>query len=116
MINPLLKPTKRRSLVRLDTKLKDLPRDWLLDYEPFLYRMEGTTCWLWSKGTDAKGYPVRSFRDPDTGVPRKEYVVKRVCEMFWDMPPGWYVEQTCGTRNCINPNHIVPTQFHPSQR
>lgn len=35
-------------------------------------------------------------------------VLRKIAEMFWDIPEGYKVKQTCETQNCVNPEHISP--------
>lgn len=102
-------------MINRNTAYKDLPLAWLRDYAAHIIFPEGTNCWIWV-GSDIDGYPCKTFRDPETGKVKRTRVVTKICEMFWKYPDNYYVEHTCGTRNCVNPNHIIPTKYHWRQR
>ena len=99
-------PTKQRPFLRTSTPLKDIPREWLLEIEPFVYRVEGDDCWYWTGDITHTGKPTKVSRK--TGKVRRINMVEYVAKMFWDIPDGWKAKHTCTTRNCVNPSHIAP--------
>ena len=91
----------------MSTPLKAIPREWLREVEPYIYRIEGDSCWYWTGGTTHTGRPTRFVR-AEHGKTKRINVIDKITEMFWELPPGWRGKQTCDTINCVNPEHIMP--------
>ena len=99
-------PKKRRPFIKTSTPLKAIPREWLHEIEPKVYRVEGDDCWYWIGDVTHTGKPTKVTRKG--GKLRRVSMINVVAEMFWDIPEGWKPKHTCKTRNCINPEHIIP--------
>jgi hypothetical protein len=110
--------TKKRPLITLQTKLENIPRQWLQDIEPRVQRagFEDRGCWIWTGYVNSKGYPYVKIYDFEK---RKETLIevrRMVAHMFWDfLNDEVYVRTSCNVRNCVNPNHIRVTKLHYTQ-
>jgi hypothetical protein len=100
----------RRPIIDMDTRLRDMPLDWLRYVEPKIMRGPYLPCWIWTGSVDKNGYPF--IRDPHL----KKIVMCHiwVARMFYDFE-GEYVTRTCSRRNCVNPNHLLVTAEHPNK-
>ena len=59
-------------------------------------------CWLWRGGLTTKGYgSLRSTAGTESMVHRIAYK-----ELVGFIPIGLEIDHLCGTRNCINPQHL----------
>ena len=98
------------------TPIKDVPREWLRYVEPYIERNLGP-CWIWVGALDRQGYPKISIaKDLVTGKASTVMVHRYVAGMFWDFPKKYYVTQSCGVRNCVNPNHLIISKWHYRQK
>lgn len=105
---------KRRPLFNTKTPLERVPREWLKEIEPFIRRDVYLPCWIWAGAHDKNGYPIKNVMLP---YEKKKAVVtlrRWVAKLFWDLPEDWYVNMTCQKVNCLNPNHMAPTGYHPN--
>jgi hypothetical protein len=98
-----------RPIIDMDTRLRDIPLDWLRYVEPKIMRGPYLPCWIWAAQLDPNGYPL--LRDPHL----KKVVMghRWVARLFWSYPNEMYVTQTCPRRNCVNPGHLLVTAEHP---
>ncbi len=104
---------KRRPLIEMDTKLENIPREWLEFVEPRLQRPKDSTCWLWPGAKDREGEPVIHVTVEGK---RKTIRVKRlIAKIFWEMKQHFDVIHECGVINCLNPSHFYITAAHWSQ-
>lgn len=78
-------------------------------YERYSTKIEKTdSCWLWTGKID----PIQKVGCLSKhGEPGESIVVHRYA---WelangDIPEGMYVQQTCGKRHCVNPEHLYIT-------
>jgi hypothetical protein len=97
---------KVRPYFSLDTKLGNVPRDWLFFVEPKIIRPQESTCWLWQGGMDGYGEPILAYTDP---VTKKRTAVRLkvvVMKLFWDGLKGHEIVHECGNLNCVNPHHL----------
>jgi hypothetical protein len=61
------------------------------------YVEKTNSCWLWTRGKNAKGY----------GICSEGLVHRAVYKMtFGSIPDGAYVLHKCDVRNCCNPDHL----------
>jgi len=61
------------------------------------------TCWLWTGGTNGRGYGVMGTERPR----RTSYVHRLSYEHFCGpIPDGAEVAHSCDVRNCVNPDHL----------
>jgi hypothetical protein len=97
---------KIRPLLTLETKLRDIPSEWLLNVAPYVMLKGFQPCWIWAGPLTDKGYPVFRPVDPDTGKQRKVYVRPMIAKMFWEYQKGIHVHNVCNTLNCVNPSHM----------
>ena len=66
-----------------------------------------TGCWLWQGGQAGAGYPVLRMGLQSQGNRRTELVHRLVYTIFvGDIPEGFDVDHTCGTKLCVNPDHL----------
>lgn len=96
---------KKRPLLNLATPLRDIPREWLQNIEPYVVR-EGT-CWYWRGAFFPDGYGSIMAMNPKTGKRNGRRVVRVVAEMFYEGLQGQSVTLSCRRRACVNPAHIV---------
>lgn len=91
-----------RPVINMETRLRDIPDDWLKFVEPKIIRGSFLPCWVWTGRLDRNGYPV--LRHPLYG----HLMAHRfVAGMFWQYPENWFVTRTCHRINCLNPGHLV---------
>jgi hypothetical protein len=100
-----------RPLVDMDTRLRDIPADWLRYIEHNILRMGEH--WYW-RGTIDKGrYPMLYHTETRKLLNAKRFIAK----LFWDFPDKFYVvngpERTCCEDACVRPTHIMPIGHHP---
>lgn len=105
----------RKPVINLDSRLRDIPKDWLMYFEPYIYRCSDHSCWLWLRQMIG-GLPV--MRCPSTG--RKNVSAPRVMmRLFFDFDDTYYVRRVkskCPRKNCMNPNHYIVSDLHPNQK
>lgn len=104
------------------TPIEDWPVEWLRWVEPKIERgplSEGDH-WFWT-GYSLNGIPRLVFKMHGGGQKRVA-VSNFVVGLFWYIHPDlldldaggyngfkpWFVEQSCGYRNCLNPQHLIP--------
>lgn len=70
--------------------------DWEID--------PGTGCWLWQRRTQAGGYGETTFEG------RRNRLAHRVVyeRLRGPVPEDHHLHHVCGTRVCVNPDHLVP--------
>lgn len=88
--------------------MSNLPPLTQATYDELLKRSSGTDpvlCWIWKGSVNDEGAPI--YGGVSGG--REKYVARRV----WlkangrrSVPKGKVVSHTCGTRLCINPDHL----------
>jgi DNA-binding CsgD family transcriptional regulator len=71
--------------------------------------MVGPGCWLWQGSTDRRGFG--QFRDYDLDAERPGRML-RAHRFAWELdngpvPRGFEVDQVCGTRVCVRPDHLA---------
>lgn len=98
---------KKRTLFNRNSKLVDVPQEWLRWIEPKIKIGAFAPCWIWIGAMERNGYPIMNV---DGSV---VMVARYVASMFWDFPKSAYVVHSCRARNCVNPNHLVPQKEHP---
>jgi hypothetical protein len=67
-------------------------------YEP----IPACECWIWIKGTTAKGYGYLHIGRPKVTAHRLAYEL-----YIGSIPPGATVAHRCRTRRCVNPAHLA---------
>lgn len=102
--------TNRKPVISLDSRLRDIPREWLTHFEPRVFRSQQHDCWLWM-GAMKGGLPLIKSWESGTTVSAPRLMMK----MFFDFEDeGHYVRRTgCPRVNCVNPAHYVVTATHP---
>lgn len=61
------------------------------------------TCWLWTGGTNGRGYGVMGLERPR----RTAYAHRISFELFrGPIPEGAEIAHSCDVRNCVNPEHL----------
>lgn len=94
--------TRKRPMLTMDSRLSEIPPDWIKWIEPKIVRGSFLPCWIWSGALDRNGYPL--LRHPARGqISARRFVA----EMFWDFPDIWFVTCNCHHMNCLNPSHII---------
>lgn len=101
---------KRRALFNALTKLENIPKEWLNHVEPHVVRGAFLPCWVWAGACDRNGYPIMRVDGSIVMVHRF------VASLFWTFDKGHYVKRTCNVNNCVNPNHLVVTGKHHTQK
>lgn len=70
------------------------------------------TCWLWTAGTDGKGYGwfYVGLRDGKrVSAPAHRWIYQHlVCEL----PSSLVIDHLCRVRHCVNPWHMEPVSSH----
>lgn len=61
----------------------------------------GTACWIWSKGTNGRGYGRFEIDQRSYGTHRYSYALH-----FGEIPAGLEVEHRCHNRLCVRPDHL----------
>jgi hypothetical protein len=105
---------KLRPFFTMDTKLSEIPRDWLTVVEPRVVRGSFLPCWIWTGRLNTYGYPILNYVDAHTRKKTQMTVRRYVARIFWDLPEDWYVLMNCQGVNCVNPHHMYPSRFHPN--
>jgi len=100
--------TKRRALINVRTSLENVPKEWLNQIEPKIFRGAFLPCWVWSGALDNNGYPIMNVDG------RQMSVAKMVAKIFYEFPEDWHVDRSCHNKSCLNPNHIRVRKFHPN--
>jgi hypothetical protein len=100
--------TMRRPLLHMNTRLADIPEDWLRNAEKHIMRGSFLPCWIWTGAHDMGGYPV--VNHPQNG---KMLAQRWIASMFWDFPQEFFVTRTCLRQNCVNPQHLVVQEENP---
>lgn len=100
--------TRKRAILTMDTRLAEIPPDWLKYIEHKIVRGSFLPCWIWQGTIDRNGYPF--LRHPQFGqIGARKFVAK----MFWEFPDNWYVTPTCHRINCLCPTHLVVQEQSP---
>lgn len=97
---------KARPYFTVESKLCNIPRDWLFFIEPKIIRPTDSTCWLWQGGCDGYGEPILAHTDPLTKKRSASRLKVVVMKMFWDGIRGHEIVHECGNLNCVNPHHL----------
>lgn len=98
-----------RPIVTLDSKLSEIPRDWILHVEPHIARQGYLPCWMWTGAGEQDDYPVFRLPLPNQRHGQKVLVRRWVASLFWQFPKQSMVVTTCGNRRCLNPAHMYVT-------
>ena len=108
---------KHRPIIRMNSPLDSIPRQWLKDIEPKIKREihHGDLCWLWQGAIDGQGHPVMFFPGLN-GKRTSRRVARYVAGMFWRLQSHHKVIHRCNVLNCVNPNHFVVTDVHWTRR
>jgi hypothetical protein len=104
---------RKRPIINIKTSLENIPREWLVNVEPYIMRGQFLPCWLWMRSVDVAGYPTERMRD---GKKMERRSMRRyVAKMFYDFPSEYYVTNipSCRYKNCLNPAHLLPTADNP---
>jgi hypothetical protein len=100
--------SRRRGLLTMDSRLSEIPPEWLKYIEPKVVRGSFLPCWIWTGVIDRNGYPF--FRHPAHGQIGVRGFITR---MFWEYPDNYFVTNICHRINCVNPTHLVVQEKHP---
>ena len=82
--------------------------DWTKSIQPTIARLmskvtKTDTCWLWTGGTNGRGYGVMGVERPR----RTAYAHRLSYEHFHGpIPEGAEVAHSCDVRNCVHPDHL----------
>lgn len=88
--------------------MSNLPPLTQATYDELLKRSSGTDpvlCWIWKGSVNDEGAPI--YGGVSGG--REKYVCRRVwCATHRrrSVPRGKEVRHTCGTKSCVNPDHL----------
>jgi hypothetical protein len=100
----------------MKTPLQDVPREWLINFEPRVARGRSFgDCWLWTGALAPDGHAVLSGRG-HTGKKYMKRAARIVMAMFWDFEPHNDVVHSCGNGTCLNPAHLQVRLDHHKQR
>jgi hypothetical protein len=100
--------TNIRPITTMQTRLCDIPEDFLKYVEPKLMRGSFLPCWVWTGTMDRNGYPM--VRHPVGGLIMAH---RFVASLYWEFPEAYFVTRTCHRINCVNPSHLVVQAEHP---
>lgn len=107
---------RRRPYFTMKTPLHDVPREWLLLFEPRVARNKRFgDCWLWTGAISESGHACVTGRDLN-GKQYMKRAARIVMAMFWDFEPRNDVVHVCGNTTCINPAHLQVRLDHHKQR
>jgi len=101
---------KKRPLIDLDSKLRDIPAAMARDVLPHMTWYGFEPCWIWFGSVNQQGHPVIRRTRSDTGKVQQYSVRRLVAGMFWEFGDDVYCKLSCENANCVNPNHIVLTR------
>lgn len=98
------------------TPLKNVPRTWLREIEPYIARNERfKDCWIWQGAVDRKGHPIKFFVDLRTKKRRNVRVARVVMALFYNFDDHCDVKHICGNLTCLNPSHMHVSVKHWTQ-
>jgi hypothetical protein len=106
---------KTRPLMGIDTKLCDIPREWLELVEPRVTRRKDTSCWLWDGAVNQHGEAVIKSKNAETGAFGNVSLKFVIARLFWMIDADTDIYHECGTMNCVNPMHFFLTRLHHKQ-
>lgn len=108
---------RTRPFFTTNSKLKDIPREWIVEIEPKIARGGILKeCWIWTGGLDHKGHPCLWFMDADTKKNKCVRLARMVAKMFWPGLEQWNdVLHGCGNKTCLNPAHFRISKAHWTQ-
>lgn len=98
---------QKHALVTLDSKLSEIPREWVEQIEWRIHRGGFLPCWIWTGSLNGKSLPI--FIKDGVVVQARRFVM----EMFYEFDKKHYVFNICDHRNCLNPAHLVVTAETP---
>ncbi len=100
---------KKRALIDLDSKLRDIPPVFARDILPKISWYGFEPCWIWFGSVDQKGYPI--LRRVDAAGKKQQFMARRlVASCFWTYPKDAVIKLSCESINCLNPNHFIITR------
>jgi len=104
---------RKRPLINMRTSLENIPREWLVNVEPWITRGQYLPCWLWMGEVDEQGNPFRRVKLG--GKLTKRMIHRYVAKMFYEFPDEYYVPhiKECKYKNCLHPAHLFVTPTHP---
>lgn len=95
-------------LLGLSTPLEEIPREWILYFEPKIVRQSYLPCWMWKAKCLKDNGGFESY--PIAYIKGKEYSArKEIAKLFWQFPDSYVILMTCQERLCVNPNHMLIT-------
>ncbi len=100
---------KKRPLITLDSKLRDIPAAMARDILPHVTWYGFEPCWIWFGAVAHNGSPILRRTNPSTKKIEQHSVRRLVAGYFWEFGSDVYCRMTCDQVNCVNPNHIVLT-------
>lgn len=101
---------KKRPLINLDSKLRDIPAGFARDVLPHLTWYGFEPCWIWTGPVDRDGYPIIRRTNPSTKKVEQFSMRRLVANEFWVYPDDAVVKVQCENINCLNPGHLVVTR------
>lgn len=66
-------------------------------------RIPMVDCWIWTAGTNEKGYGILALNGKFIKAHRASYLIHK-----GEIPHGMNVLHKCGLRHCVNPDHLYP--------
>jgi hypothetical protein len=63
------------------------------------------SCWLWLGSITTKGYGIFTWRDPMSGICKRELAHRMAFAIFCSYLPK-YLVHACGERRCVRPTHL----------
>lgn len=96
---------KVRPYFDIDSRLREVPLDWLRLIEHKIIRKG--VCWLWQGMTDHYGEPIIKLTQGETGGRTQRRCKVVVMRMFWEGLNGHEIIHSCGNNNCLNPKHLI---------
>lgn len=100
---------KKRPLLTLDSKLRDIPAAMCRDVLPHVTWYGFEPCWIWFGSVARNGSPIIRRKNPTTGKVEQFSVRRLVASYFWEFGDDIFCRLSCENMNCVNPAHIVLT-------
>lgn len=71
---------------------------------------KGADCWLWTAGTNGKGYGTFWLVSNTKTSPGERDYAHRIAYrwLVGEIPDGLEIDHLCRNRNCVNPMHLEP--------
>ena len=69
--------------------------------------LDDSGCWIWQGQVSNSGYGRIMVSDTDNTVKMVSAQAASYQQFIAEVPDGYLVKQSCGSRLCINPQHLM---------